>query len=315
MEGIHLGDFLSVHIDGIPVNHLLASALLLRLYGTHFHQTGKLHHAVFIHIGHIQEVVSQSLNAVGKLAGAVEVHKIRSLHHENVRDDGAVIDGAGNIHRRISAFQAADLQALDLLHPLRQADLSGTLHIAVFPAEHHRGTGRHIRVPFPNHNELLLAVTCKVRGEKFGVDGVDLLFSLATCKGVNVRDAHHLVGESAANDQFHSGTAVHIRVDHLFKGGTVHFQPLHKEVFFVLRLVENQHLQRLIGGIPGKHQIFHFSVSIQVRRLNGLLIVSHGGRGKLQAGHGLLDGGLQEGILLGPLGDAVHLLHRAVAAG
>ena len=32
-------------------------------------------------------------------------------------------------------------------------------------------------------------------------------------------------------------------------------------------------------------------------------------------GHGLLDGGLQEGILLGPLGDAVHLLHRAVAAG
>ena len=89
----------------------------------------------------------------------------------------------------------------------------------------------------------------------------------------------------------------------------------HKIVLLILGFVKNQDLQGLFRIFSGKNQVFLPSVPIQVRSLDRLLILPRNRGGKLHAAHGLLNGGLQRRIFLGPLWEAIHLLHRAVAAG
>ena len=211
-------------------------------------------------------------------------------------------------------MQAADLRAHHFFDSLRQPDLLGAENAAVFIGIEHGAAIGHIGLPLPQHQQVRAAVGIHIRSEELGIDGIDQLLALPIGKGENSGNPHHLVAQAAAYHQLAAGFSVHIHIVHLLEGCAIHLEHLHKEVSAVLRLVKDQDFQGLLGIAPGENDIFLFSVPVQVSALHHLLVVPVGGRCKLQPFHGLLNGLLQQGILLGPAGNGIHLLHGPISA-
>ena len=213
----------------------------------------------------------------------------------------------------VAAAEVADHDALDVLGGGGEIGLGRADHgAALIAVEACHGVGV-IRRALGDDHQFGQAAVIQVAHDEFVIADADELLGQALCKGIDGNRAHDLVRNRSANDQFQAGVVVHVGIFHHLEGRAAAFDGLHQLVA-LFRFLEDVDLQGLLIGATGEEQVFRFSVAIQIRLLDGLLVLAGGGGCVFEPHHGAVNGILQVVILGGPLGQGIHLLHRRKAA-
>ena len=133
--------------------------------------------------------------------------------------------------------------------------------------------------------------------------------------GVRIRAQRlqHVRGKLPPDDQLNTGAAGQRHVFHAREAGTVALDHVH-ELIILIDAGKDAGLERLVARRFQESDRLFRPVAVQIGHLHRLLVFPGDRRGIAQAVHGGIDGGLQVVILLRPLWQRIHFIHRLQGA-
>ena len=152
-----------IHTYGIPTRVVIETARDLKdssrqgeIPAKHFDEMKRCYHThiVSIDIHRINVVVIQCPYAGRRFAVHGDIGEFSALHGQNIRYDGVILHGAGNINCRSSSFQNSWYNPADFRRIGRNLRFYGTVNFTIDTAVQDGQTVSRIQFPWPNHQQL-----------------------------------------------------------------------------------------------------------------------------------------------------------------